>query len=137
MFALIETKGATHIAVHIPHAGAEKTLPAIASMLESNAVFIRNNYSSLETVKPEMSITLGNIYTSDNSENEIIVSQSGAVIGDDFVPASPEVFVSNAKGLKKASDENSRLRTENSFLKSELERVKSEMAEVLANNEAA
>lgn len=137
MFALIETKGATHIAIHIPHAGAEKTLPAIASMLECSAIFIRNNYSSMETVKPEMSIILGNTYTSENSENEIIVAQSGAVIGEDFVPAAPDVFVSNAKGLKKANDENSRLRTENSFIKSELERVKAEMAEVLAANASA
>ena len=128
MFAIIETKGATHIAIHIPHAGAEKTLPAIAAMLENNAVFIRNNYSSLETVKPEMAITLGNAYTSDNSENEIVVSQSAAVIGDDFVAATPDVFVSNAKGLKKAHDENTRLRTELSYVKQEMDSLKARLA---------
>ncbi|MFM1799063.1 MAG: hypothetical protein RLZZ117_1341, partial [Cyanobacteriota bacterium] len=34
MFALIETNGATHIAIHIPHDGADKSIPALVGMLE-------------------------------------------------------------------------------------------------------
>lgn len=44
MFAVIETNGATHIAIHVPHQGAEKSLPALARMLEENATFIRTGY---------------------------------------------------------------------------------------------
>lgn len=137
MFALIKTNGASEIAIHIPHQGSEKTLPALAAMLEQNAVFIKNDYYSLETVKPSMSIVLGNTHKSDNSENELIVAETGAVIADDFVLATPDVFVSHAKGLKREKDENSRLRTENSFLKSELERLKAQLEELTKNEDQA
>jgi hypothetical protein len=56
MFALIDTKNATHIAINIPLEGADKTIPALAGMLESNAVFIRKEWRSVATVEPEMSI---------------------------------------------------------------------------------
>lgn len=137
MFAIIKTNGATEIAIHIPHQGSEKTLPALAAMLEQNAVFINSGYSTLSTVKPTMSITLGDKFLSDNSDTEIVVASAGAVIGEDFVLATPEVFTSNAKGLKRERDENSRLRTENSFLKSELERIKGQLEELTRDSETA
>jgi len=45
MFAQIQTNGATHIIIHIPHEGSEKSLPQLAAMLEQNAVFIQDGYS--------------------------------------------------------------------------------------------
>lgn len=33
MFVTIENKGATHIAIYVPHEGSEKSLPMIACML--------------------------------------------------------------------------------------------------------
>lgn len=130
MFATIDTNGATHIAIHIPHLGAEKSLPALAAMLEQNAVFIRSGYQTADIVKPSMGITLGDKFTCANSETDIVVAESGAVIGEDFVHASPETFTSNAKALKREKDENSRLRTENSFLKQEMEALKNRLAEL-------
>ena len=37
MFAVIETNGATHIAINIPMEGADRSLPALAAMLENEA----------------------------------------------------------------------------------------------------
>ncbi len=125
MFVTIKTNGATHIAIHVPHLGADKTLPALAAMLEQNATFINSGYGDATIVKPTMGITLGDKFVHEhNSETDIAVAASGAVIGEDFVTASPEVFVSNAKGMKRAKDENDRLSTENRYLKSEVERLK-------------
>lgn len=121
MFAIIHTNGATHIAIHIPHAGAASSLPALAAMLEQNSTFIQQGYSELKTVKPSMSISLGNEYRCENYDIELAVVEAGAVIGDEFEIATPEVFTSNAKSLKKKDEELGKLRTEISFLKSQLE----------------
>lgn len=134
MFALIETNGASHIAIYVPHEGAEKTLPALAAMLERNATFIQQGYQELKTVQPAMSIVLGDTHRCENYGLELAIMPSRSVIDESFVLASPEVFVSNAKVLQKEKDESTRLRTENSFLKSEMERIKSEMASVVAAN---
>ena len=130
MFATIDTDGATHIAIHIPHLGVEKSLPALAAMLEQNSVFIRSGYQTADTVKPAMGITPGDKFTCANSETDIVVAESDAVIREDFVHASPETFTSNAKALKRENDENSRLPTENSFLKQEMEALKTRLAEL-------
>jgi uncharacterized Fe-S cluster-containing protein len=121
MFAIIHTNGATHIAIHVPHAGADRSLPALAAMLEQNTTFIHQGYQELKTVKPSMSISLGNEYRCENYDLELAVVESGAVIGDEFVIASPEVFASNAKSLKKKDEELAKLRTELSFVKSQLD----------------
>lgn len=105
MFALIETNGATHIAIHVPHQGAEKTLPALAAMLEQNATFICKGWRELSTRKPTMSIVLGDrIKVEDSEEGELIVAESGAVIGDDFEHATPELFLANKKQLQPSQD---------------------------------
>ncbi len=83
MFALIETKGASHIAINIPHESADKTIPALAGMLESNAVFICMGYNTLETRVPEVSIQL---------------------LG------TPEVLVSNKRRIEEKDKEIKRLR---------------------------
>jgi len=136
MFAVIETNGASQIVIHVPHEGAEKTLPALARMLEKNATFVRTDYSSMAVVKPAMSITLGSSFTIKNSDEELAIAESGVVLGEDFVNASPEVFVSNAQARKKAADEAQRLRTELSFTKDELARLRTQLEE-LTRPEAA
>ena len=128
MFAIIETNGATHIAIHVPHEGSDKTLPALAAMLEQNATFIRAGYQELTTVKPRMAITLGDSYRCESYDMELAVAESAAVIGPDWVPGTAEVFASNAKVMKKAQEADSKARTEISFLKQEIERLKAMVA---------
>jgi len=131
MFAAIETNGATHIIIHVPHQGSEKSLPSLASMLEQNATFVRSGYSEFSTVKPNMTIVLGDSYKIDRSEEELIVHASSSVLGDEFVIATPDVFVSNSKAMKKKDEELSRQRTEISFLKQQLESLKSQIEELV------
>jgi hypothetical protein len=96
MYALIETKNATHIAIHIPAERANESLPAIARMLETNAVFIKKSWREMETVKASMTIVLGDTYDVDDNEGEALkIISSNDVIGDEFVAESPEVFRSN------------------------------------------
>lgn len=136
MFAIIETNNATHIAIHVPHDGADKTLPALAAMLESNAVFIRKGWQEVATVKPVMGITLGDTFIAEADGQEILIAESSAVIGHDFTIASPEVFASNAKAIKAKSDEITRLRNELTFAKDELARLR-EKVEALAEADEA
>jgi hypothetical protein len=115
MFALIDTKGANHIAIHIPPEGADKTLPALAAMLEQNAVFINKSFGSVETVTPAMSIQLGNKVEFESYGQELAVtyiSGSDRVLDESFVLATPEVYVSYKKTLKQKDTEIERLRTE-------------------------
>lgn len=131
MFVSINTNGANHIVIHIPHDGADKSLPAIARMLEQNAVFIQNGWNSTALVKPEMSIVLGDKFEVEKGGDEpIVVKESTAVLPDDFVAATPDVFVSNAKAAKKAADEAQRLRTEVSHLKDQIESLKAQLQEL-------
>ena len=122
MFALIETKGATHIAINIPHDGADKTIPSLVGMLENNAVFVSKGYNTIETRVPEMSIQLGNKISLENSETELAIFIPGStnILDDSFVQETPEVRVSNAKGIKKKDDEIVRLRTELAHVKQQL-----------------
>jgi hypothetical protein len=102
MFALIETKNATHIAIHIPHEGADKTIPALVGMLENNAVFISKGYNALEARVPEMSIQLGDKIMLENSETEMAICIPGSawVLDDSFVNEAPEVKVSSQKAIQ-------------------------------------
>lgn len=136
MFAAIKTNGATHIVIHIPHEGSDRSLPALARMLEENAVFVRVGYQDMGVVKPEMGITLGSTYTIEHSEETLAVKESNAVLDDEFVNATPEAFVSNAAARKRATEEQSRLRTELQFTKDELARLRSQL-EALTNAESA
>jgi hypothetical protein len=122
MFALIETKNATHIAIHIPHEGADKTIPALVGMLENNAVFISKGYNALEARVPEMSIQLGDKIMLENSETEMAICIPGSawVLDDSFVNEAPEVKVSSQKAIKRKDDEIARLRTELAHTKQQL-----------------
>ena len=128
MFACIETNGATHIVINIPHEGSERSLPALARILEQNATFIRSNYSDTQIIKAAMSISLGDtFFKKDDCEHEIIIKESDAILDESFVNATPEVMTSNAKALKKERDENSRIRTELQFLRGQLEVAKAQI----------
>lgn len=133
MFAIIDTNGANRIAIHIPHQGSEKTLPALAAMLEQNATFIRKDWRSAEVVKPEMTIVLGNTFKTegDSETPEIAVCESSAVIGDDFVNYSPEVRISHAKVIDAKNKEIERLRIELSATKMERDQIKDQLTAVI------
>ena len=119
MFAFIETKNATHIAINIPQQGADKTIPALVGMLENNAVFIRKSYGTLETCTPEMSIQLGDKVFLDNSETElaILIPGNTSILDDSFVQEAPDVRISNRKAIEKKDAEIVRLRTELAHVK--------------------
>ena len=132
MFAIIETNGATHIAIHIPHEGSEKNLPALAALLEKNAVFIKQTYQDLVTAKPSMSILLGDVYRIEQYgvEVQLQIPEASEAIGDGFKIASPDVFTSNAKALAKKADELSALQKELAYVKSENERMKRQLQDI-------
>ena len=123
MFALIETKGATHIAINIPPEGADKTIPALVGMLENNAVFVVRGYSQVETRVPEMSIQLGDKLSLANSDEElaIVIPSRANVLDDSFVHESPEVRISNKKAIDSRDAEIKRLRTELAHTKQQLQ----------------
>lgn len=130
MFAAIETNGASHIVIYIPHDGAEKSLPALASMLEQNAVFIQRGYQDFNLVKPKMTIHLGDHYDTEASTGEdLVIKTSAHVLNENFTVATPEVMVSNAKAAKSARDEISKLRTELSFLRDKLATAEQQLNE--------
>lgn len=131
MFVTIDTKGATHIAIHIPHDGSEQSLPAIARMLEQNATFLNIGYNEGRVTKPVMSITLGDTFQVEGYNHDpFIIAESGAVIPEGFVNATPEVLTSNSAYKKKAEEEERRLRSENTYLKGEIESLKSKLLEL-------
>jgi hypothetical protein len=131
MFALIETNQATHIAIHIPHDGADKSLPALAAMLEQNAVFIRSNYSETIKVEPDMTIHLKDTVEFSGREIQvaIVVPASRQTLSDDFVLATSEAYISNKKTLEQRDEKISKLTSEVAFLKASLERLQATLDE--------
>jgi len=130
MFALIETKNATHIAINIPKDGADKTIPALVGMLENNAVFIQKGYSILETRTAEMSIQLGDKIALDNSDSELIVliPSSTEILDESFVHESPEILISNRKAIEKKDAEIQRLRLELAHITQKFEDLRNAIA---------
>jgi hypothetical protein len=138
MFALIETNGATHIAINVPVNGAETSLPQLAKMLESNAVFINKSYSDVTRVTPAMTIKLGETLTLKSNYNDVELVVDGNchyVLGEGFVIDSPEVHVNFQAALKKKDEENARIRKELDFIKSEHESLKAKMAELVTEDQ--
>lgn len=135
MFAVIKTNGASHIAIHIPHQGAEKTLPALAAMLEQNATFIQKGWREMTVVKPEMTISLGNSvsFEGDSETPDIVVAASSSVIGEDFVAYTPEVRASYAKVIAEKNKEIERLKAERDMAKTERDRLQDRINEMAEN----
>jgi hypothetical protein len=132
MYALIETKNATHIAIHIPAERANESLPAIARMLETNAVFIKQSWREMETVKASMTIVLGDTYDIDNNEGEVLkVISSNDVIGDEFIAESPDVYRSNKAYREKKEAEITAQKREIDSLKLQVEKLQASLAAAL------
>lgn len=136
MFAIIKTNGATEIIINIPHEGSDKSLPALAGMLENNSVFINKGWREVKIVKPEMNIALGDSLECDSGDEDIIIKakESESVLDDSFVFATPEVLASHSKALIKRDEDIGKKNTEIIFLKSENERLKNQL-EALINPE--
>lgn len=130
MFAIIETNGANHIAIHIPHEGADKSLPALAAMLEHNATFINKGWREIGVVTPKMSIILGDKFETESDDaGELLIKASADVISEDFVIATPEAFISNKKAIAKKQEEIDRLRSELQSVKYQLDAANARLAE--------
>lgn len=125
MLLIVETKGANHIAINVPLEGADKSLPAIAAMFEQNAVFINKQWRECSVVKPEISITLGNQFVVENTDENISVCVNNAVITEDFAICSPEVRISNKKAIEQRDSRIKALEAELAHVKSQLEAAKS------------
>jgi len=129
MFAVIETNGANHIAIHIPHEGADKSLPALAAMLEHNATFINKGWREIGVVTPKMSIVLGDKFETESDDaGELLIKANGAVVNDDFVVATPEVFVSNKKAIAEKQKEIDRLRSDLQNVKYQLDAANAQLS---------
>lgn len=134
MFAIIDTKGANKIAIHIPHQGAEKTLPALAAMLEQNATFINSGYYDAVVVKPEMSIHLGDNFQFDTEKPEIVITKNASVISDDFVIDAPEVRISYKKAIEAKDKEIERFRAERDLARAERDALQARIDAMLASD---
>lgn len=141
MFALIDTKNATHIAIHIPAKGADKSLPALINMLEHNAVFIRRTYHSFEEVVAETSITLGNKLRIDSYDAELVIQEAGLEFEESFEPLTPELVVNHSKMVKRndetikiKNDEITVLKAQWSAATSRLNQVEVDLQVVIEDN---
>ncbi len=127
MFAKIKTNGATDILIYIPAEGSEKSLPALAEMLECNAVFVQDTYSELNIVKPEMSILLGDSLEVKKGYGDDVVLKvqvpSSSKVADGFVRATPDVFISNKKQVEALEKRIQALQTENKYLTDKINRM--------------
>lgn len=135
MFALIETNGATHIAIHVPRDAAAASLPVLAAMLEQNATFICQGYSDGGIVAPKMSIQLGDVYHHETSAVDFRIEPAGRadIIDDAFTLATPDVLTSNARQLKQEQDRYHRLYTEHQALKSRFDALQEQFDELQAD----
>ena len=122
MFALINAKGANHIPIYIPGQDAHKAIPALVGMLEQNAVFINKGWNSIEAVRPEMSIQLGDKIMLENSDEQftVVSPDQAAILDESFVHATPDIRLSWKKAIEKKDVELQRLRTELAHVRQQL-----------------
>jgi len=106
-------------------------LPALAAMLEQNAVFIRSDYSQTIKVEPKMTIHLKDTVEISGREIEvaIVVPASRQTLSDDFVLATSEAYISNKKTFEQSQEKISKLTSEVAFLKASLERLQATLDE--------
>lgn len=127
MFALIKTKGATEIAIHIPSDDSCSTsLKQLVLMLENNATFYQSGWNEFELIKPEMSVVLGDELQleSHREKGEVVVVPAGfEALDESFEIATPEVKVSYAKAKKEFEATINRLRNEKGAKEIEIQRL--------------
>jgi len=117
MFVTIETNGATHIAINVPHEGSDRSLPTIIAMLENNATFIRHNWRDIDIVKPRMGITLGDTFEIKEPESaEVVIQPRSEILDESFMIASPAVLISNKAAIARKDAEIDKLRKELVFV---------------------
>lgn len=131
MFVEIETKGATHIFIAVPHEDAPSALPAIARMLEKNAVFIQKGWREMSVKKPVMTINLSDkVEIGDEGDVKVIVFTGEHTIGADFVALTPEVVASTEVMRKKLIDASAALTVQVNGLKAQLAAAEQELGEL-------
>jgi len=128
MYAVIDTKGADKICIHIPHKGSEKSLPALAAMLENNAVFLKTGYYDATVVKAEMSIILGDTFDAGTEKPAIVIASNGVVLSDDFEIEAPEVRTSYKKIIEEKEKKIETLSTELKYIKAQLQQAQELLA---------
>ena len=133
MFIEIKAQSANTILISVPTETSAKSLPSIVEMLENNAVFLHDGWSSLDVIKPKISISLFDEYTAQGGDVKYTVKSSDAVLSDDFVHCTPEVLVSfkeASKGYKetieKLKKQISALETLNENLRAEIDKADQE-----------
>lgn len=130
MYAVINTNSANHILIHVPHEGAEKSLPQLVAMLENNAVFVKSDYYTMETVTPSIQINLGQQFTQEGREGDILVAPSGCVIDDDFVIEKSEAHISMKRKIEEVEKQNRTLRAQLDVSRNEIESMKMLIADL-------
>lgn len=123
MFALIDLKDANYMAIHIPAEGADKAIPALAKMLETNAVFVRKNWNDINVTKVNMSIVIGNQLEFDNHDFQMLIKEVDFTFPEGFNFLAPEVLISCKKALEEKEAKIKKLNTEIEYLKSNSESV--------------
>jgi hypothetical protein len=122
MFVEIATNGASHIYITVPHETAPTALPAIARMLEHNAVFIHKGWRELSVKKPTMTISLSDkVEVEGDGGEEVLILAGEHVIGEEFVALTPEVVTSTAKMRAKMQAEIDTLKKQAEGLKAMLD----------------
>lgn len=138
MFALIDTKNATHIAIYIPSdENCSESLSQLSLMFEHNATFYKSHWRSFELVKPQITITLGDKHEFDSSDEDtqVVVAKSNYVLDKNFSVDTVEVKASHEKARKAFEAKTERLRKEISSLKYENEKLQEKLENRLEQEE--
>jgi len=129
MLMIIKTNGATHIAINVPTGASSTMLPSLVSLLENNATFVKQDWSTLERVDADISVELKHKFVSERNETELLITSEDAVaISEDFTAVSPEVMVSIKKTLENKNKEVEKMRRERDDYKRRLELLEEEVA---------
>lgn len=110
MFMKINTKEASEIYIAIPTDKVQYAQDMIR-VFENNAVFLKNNYYSVDIVKPTITLELGNEIDlkKDNDSSyssttipDFLIRVDGKDVVEHYEEATPEVLVSMKKALEHA-----------------------------------
>lgn len=133
MFALIDTKDASEIAIYIPSDdNCSESLKQLTLMLEHNATFYKVGYQSFEIVKPKISLILGNKHEFESGYEsvEVTVASNDHLLDKHFSIDTAQVKASYDKAKRSFAERNERLQKEVASLKLEIEKLE-EMIELV------